>query len=176
MSPRGLLSTTVRPEQPGDVGDIRRIHAEAFAGHPHSRGTEPLIVDALRTRGKLALSLVACDSAGRLVGHIAFSPVLVGGLTCGWFGLGPLGVLPGEQGRGVGTALVESGLALLGDSGARGCVVLGDPRYYGRFGFAPTSALRLPGVPPSHFMAILCARDGGVRGEVVYDSAFAAES
>src|SRR5690606_18603384 len=113
---------------------IHTLVAAAFDGHPHSDGSEPAIVDRLRADGDLTISLVAEDG-GEIVGHIAFSPVTISDGNEGWFGLGPVAVAPQRQREGIGAALIEHGLALLRERGSAGCVVLGDPAYYGRFGF-----------------------------------------
>lgn len=160
----------IRTETPDDAGAISSVHRQAFADHPHSDQTEHLIVERLRERGQLVVSLVA-ELGGAVVGHIALSPVLVDGLACGWFGLGPVGVLPACQGKGIGAALVEHGLAALREHGAAGCVVLGEPLYYGRFGFHAHENLRYPGPPPDCFMAL--AFHGALpSGVVAYDPAF----
>lgn len=160
----------IRSETPPDTAAIAGVHLQAFAGHPHSDQTEHLIVERLRQRGRLAVSLVAEDG-GKVVGHIALSPVLVDGLACGWFGLGPVGVLPACQGKGIGAALVEQGLSALRKRGAAGCVVLGEPAYYGRFGFRAQEGLHYPGPPPDYFMAL--ALHGALpSGLVAYDPAF----
>ena len=101
-----------------------RADAAAFADHPHSEQTEGYINDALRRAGALTLSLVAHED-GRQVGHAAFSPVTIGDGSADWYGLGPVAVLPGMQGRGVGAALIREGLARLRALGAAGCVVMG---------------------------------------------------
>lgn len=144
----------IRTETPADVAAIGQVVDAAFRGAPHSDGTEAAIVEALRAAGALTLSLVARADGrpgGRIVGHVAFSPVTVNGAGADLMGLGPLAVLPEAQGRGIGAALVRAGLARLG---ARGCVVMGNPGYYRRFGFAPQPGLWLPGVPPDYFMAL----------------------
>lgn len=157
----------IRPETPTDAAAIRHVVDVAFRGAPHSDGNEAAIVDVLRLAGALTLSLVA-EREGRIVGHVAFSPVTVDGVEVGLSGLGPLAVLPAAQGRGIGTALVWAGLGRLG---GRGCVVLGDAGYYHRFGFAPRPALWLPGVLPEHFMAL--AQDQPLpKGRVAYHAAF----
>jgi len=81
-------------------------------------------------------------------------------------------VPPAMQGRGIGAALIEAGLAALKARGAAGCVVMGDPAYYTRFGFAATPALTYPGVPPAYFMAQAFTQPA--RGEVAYHAGFAA--
>ena len=91
----------------------------------------------------------------------------------GWYGLGPLSVAPAWQGRGVGQALVQDGLRALEALGAAGCVVLGDPAYYGRFGFESDLALRY-GPEPSPYLQRLVLRGAPPRGEVRYDPAFEA--
>lgn len=165
----------LRPEHPADGPAIASLIAQAFAGHPHSGGTEPDIVRELRAAGALTLSLVAVDETGHVVGHIAFSPVSIAGHEGRWYGLGPISVLPALQRAGVGSRLMTDGLARLKARGAEGCVVLGEPAYYGRWGFAVHEGLVYPGVPPEYFMALAFA--GGVpRGEVAYHAAFSASA
>ena len=91
---------------------------------------------------------------GAIVGHIAFSEVLIDGEACGWFALGPVAVIPERQGDGIGGALVRAGLARLRAQGAAGRVLVGDPGYYGRFGFAADPALRVDGVPGEYVIAL----------------------
>jgi putative acetyltransferase len=119
----------VRAERPGDASAIRRVHEAAFP-----TPAEATLVDALRTAGRLAVSLVALE-ADTVVGHVAFSPLdAPGGL-----GLAPLGVAPARQRRGIGAELVRAGLDACRAAGAAFVVVLGEPAYYARFGFAPAS-------------------------------------
>lgn len=167
------MSRLIRPERPGDEAAITDVTREAFACAPHTSHTEHLIVQALRRAGALSVSLVA-QSSGRIVGHVAFSPVTISDGAPGWYGLGPVSVVPGLQGQGIGRALVEQGLARLRELGARGCVVLGEPLLYGRFGFANDPALVLPGVPQSYFQ-VLCFRPARPKGEVAYHEAFSAQ-
>lgn len=130
----------LRLETTADVAAIHRLTAEAFRNAPHTSGTEAFIVDALRNAGALTLSLVAED-AGVLVGHVGLSPVTVADGSTGWYGLGPVSVLPSHQGRGIGSALVRDALARLRAMGASGCVLVGEPAYYGRFGFEASAAM-----------------------------------
>ena len=130
------MSLTIRAEEAGDEPAIAALITKTFATAPHSDGTEADIVDALRTAGALTISLVA-EVDGKLVGHVAFSPVTIGGENRGCFGLGPVAVLPERQGQGIGSALIQAGLEELRDKGACGCVVLGEPSYYSRFSSAP---------------------------------------
>ena len=118
--------------------ELRRISpldsATAFANHPHSDQREGWIVKRLRAGQALTLSLVA-DKDGQIVGHIAFSPVQVGGASAGWHGLGPVAVRPEWQGQGIGSALINAGLERLRELGSNGCVVLGEPEFYERLAF-----------------------------------------
>jgi putative acetyltransferase len=142
----------IRAETPSDAPAIFTVTQAAFAEAEHRSGTEGAIIEALRQAGALTVSLVA-DADGMVIGHIAFSPITVNGRDEGWFGLGPVSVDPARQGSGLGSRLVSEGLTKLKAKGAKGCVVLGDPRFYGRFGFAPDPKLRYDGVPPEYFMA-----------------------
>lgn len=143
----------IRLEEANDADAIRHITQQAFAGAEHSSGTEGAIIDGLRAAGTLTLSLVAEDN-GEIVGHVAFSPVTVGGRDVGWFGLGPVSVKPGVQGAGTGSRLIREGLARLRSDEAKGCVVLGDPGYYQSFGFNADPALTFEDVPSEYFMVL----------------------
>jgi putative acetyltransferase len=118
----------IRPEQPGDVQAIHAVHASAFPTDAEAR-----LVDGLRTAGHLSVTLVAEDN-GRIVGHVAFSPVSLAGAP-GALGLAPLAVTPDRQRTGIGGRLVREGLAVAVAKGAQFVVVLGHPGYYPRFGF-----------------------------------------
>ena len=164
----------IRPEAVHDQGAIASVTRDAFAQHSHGSQTEALVIDALRNAGALTASLVAALD-GRVVGHVAFSPVQVtatgGGEIGGWHGLGPLAVLPSLQRRGIGSRLVREGLARLEAIGASGCVVLGEPDYYRRFGFASSPDLVADGLPPEYFMSLVFRGDA-VAGRVAYHPAF----
>ena len=163
---------TLRDEQPGDAAAMGDLVRAAFDGAPHSDGTEAAILDGLRCAGALRLSLVAeLDSA--IVGQVAFSPVTVDGADQGWLGLGPVAVRPDRQGRGIGEALIREGLARIAAAGAAGCVVLGDPGYYRRFGFRSGPGLMLPGPPPEYFQALIL-NGPAATGVVAYHPAFSA--
>ena len=162
----------LRNEIAADIPVIRVLVSAAFAPMPYSSQTEAAIVDALRQRGKLSVSLVA-DVDGEVAGHIAFSPVTIGGTDVGWYGLGPIAVAPGWQRQGIGRALVDEGLAAIRALGANGCVLLGSPAYYGRFGFKAEPGLRLPDVPAEYFQALRFAGEMP-SGEVAYDAGFSA--
>lgn len=166
------MMTTLRNERATDSQAIARLTQAAFANAPHSSGTESAIVDALRAAGALAVSLVA-DVDGQVVGHVAISPVSISDGSHGWYGLGPVSVLPAYQGRGIGTGLINQALAQLQAKGAAGCVVLGEPGYYQRFGFAAVPGLQLPGVPAHYFQA-RCFGSTMAQGTVTCHPGFAA--
>src|SRR5579859_1227422 len=130
----------IRSEKGPDQAGIRAVNLAAFTPRPN----EADLVDMLRQAGQCTLSLVAL-SDGRLVGHVLFSPVSLvppqpqlHGL-----GLGPLAVLPEFQRQGIGSRLVIRGLEITRDAGFDFVVLLGDPAYYGRFGFRPAARFRL---------------------------------
>lgn len=161
----------VRPERIGDEQGIAWAITSAFADAAHSGGNEADIVRRLRDERELEASYVAATPVGEIVGHVAFSPVQIDGSECGWYGLGPLAVLPDWQRRGIGAALVEAGLERLKAIDAAGCVVLGDPRYYGRFGFEHDPALSYPGLPADHFQRLVLSGQSP-SGTVAYPAAF----
>ena len=128
--------SVIRPETPGDTAAIHALVAACFPTEAEAR-----LIDALRAAGRLTLSLVAVED-GQIAGHVGFSPMtgLDGGL-----GLAPLAVRADQRRRGIGAALVREGLAACARIGARFVVVLGDPAYYSRFGFAPAGRWGLSG-------------------------------
>jgi putative acetyltransferase len=160
----------IRFEQSEDLAAIRTLTFAAFGNAPHSTQTEAAIIDALRAAGALTISLVAVD-AEVLVGHVAFSPVTINGEVSGWYGLGPVSVRPDRQRKGVGRALIQTGLDHLRAMNAQGCVVLGDPLYYGRFGFISDPNLRYGNVPPEYFQR-LALSDEVPKGEVLFHPGF----
>lgn len=167
------LDIVIRNESAADVGVITEVTVAAFKTLEISNHTEQFIVEALRAAGALTLSLVA-EVDGRLVGHIAFSPLTISDGTPDWYGLGPISVLPEYQRRGVGTALIRQGLARLRDLKAQGCCLVGHPQYYRRFGFENAPGLVLKGVPPEVFFA-LSFTGHYPQGEVTFHEGFRAD-
>jgi putative acetyltransferase len=141
----------VRRERLSDVDAIGELIRSAFLGMPYADGDEADVVEALRSQDALSVSLVA-ESDGTIVGHVAFSPARASNTALRWFALGPLAVLPSHQCRGIGSALVRSGLGAISELGAGGCMLVGDPSYYSRFGFNPSPENAPPGQPPESFM------------------------
>ncbi len=114
---------------------------------PFSEGNEAECIEKLRSDGDLTLSLVAISDA-EPVGHVAFSPVFFDDCFAGWYGLGPVSVWPQSQRTGIGSALINEGIARLKQMSASGCVLIGDPAYYSRFGFVGDGRLSYRNLPP----------------------------
>lgn len=163
----------IRKEAPSDIEAITRVTKEAFRTLPVSNQTEQFIIKALRAAGALAVSLVA-EIDGRVVGHVAFSPVTMSDGTEDWYGLGPVSVLPEHQRQGIGTALINEGLSLLKQVGGHGCALVGDPDYYRRFGFRNVPELVHEGVPPEVFL-VLSFCDTVPKGTALFHKGFLAD-
>lgn len=166
------MHMTIRNEQSQDIEAISRLTEAAFRNEEYSSHTEHFIVNALRRTGQLSISLVAAEH-DEILGHVAISPVSISSGVTGWYGLGPISVRPDRQGKGkgIGSALMKAALQQLRQQGAAGCVVLGDPAYYGRFGFKAHPGLELPDVPPEYFQALSFTGELPV-GVVKYAAAF----
>lgn len=164
------MHMTIRNEQSQDIEAISRLTEAAFRNEEYSSHTEHFIVNALRRTGQLSISLVAAEH-DEILGHVAISPVNISSGVTGWYGLGPISVRPDRQGKGIGSALMKAALQQLRQQGAAGCVVLGDPAYYGRFGFKAHPGLELPDVPPEYFQALSFTGELPV-GVVKYAAAF----
>ena len=120
----------IRDETKDDAAVITEVTVAAFESMEISSHTEQFIIEALRSAKALTLSLVA-EVDGRVVGHIAFSPVAISDGTKNWYGLGPVSVLPMYQRMGIGKALIREGLSRLKDLGAKGAVWSGIPNTTG---------------------------------------------
>jgi predicted N-acetyltransferase YhbS len=166
------MNIKIRNEKIEDIAAIAQLTEAAFENEEHSSHTEQFIVNALRRAGQLSVSLVGVENDA-IVGHVAISPVTISSGVAHWYGLGPISVWPRRQGQGIGSTLMKAALAELQHLGAAGCVVLGSPGYYGRFGFKAHRGLELPGVPQEYFQAILFRGNPPV-GVVRYHEAFEA--
>ena len=163
----------IRNETSADVDAIAEVTVAAFKTLAISNNTEQFIVAALRAAKALTVSLAA-DVDGRVVGHIAFSPVAISDGSPDWYGLGPVSVLPEYQRRGIGSALIQEGISRLKALGAQGCCLVGHPEYYRRFGFQNTPGLVYEGVPEEVFFAL--SLDGRIpKGVVEFHPGFAAD-
>ena len=166
------MELNIRKENINDIEQIHEVITAAFLDVPYSDQSEPFIVKSLRDSGALTASLLA-ERDGHVLAHVALSPVSVSNLADGWYGLGPISVAPAEQSNGIGSQLMFAAMEALKELDAKGCVLLGDPKFYQRFGFRPVEGLVYPGVPQEYFQALLL--EGAYpEGEVVYHEAFSA--
>jgi putative acetyltransferase len=167
-----VTAVHIRPEASADVPGIRAVNTGAF-----ETGLEADLVDALRQTAQPLVSLVA-DRGGQIVGHILFSPVTLSGQPdAKIMALAPMAVLPNEQQRGIGSALVRDGLTRCINLGYGAVVVLGHRDYYPRFGFRPAGNFNLKSeydVPDDVFMALELTPNYLQRnaGTIHYHSAF----
>ena len=164
----------IRDECPGDIAAIRDVNKRAFGQDQESN-----IVDALRSNGAALISLVATLDS-RVVGHVMYSPLSVGGEVTG-AALGPLAVVPEYQRQGIGTRLVEAGNRALKDKGCPFIIVVGHAKYYPRFGFRRASTHGITcewEVPDDVFMLLVLdqARMQGVSGLAKYRHEFSSVS
>jgi len=166
------MDIVIRNETKPDIKAISEITKAAFETLAVSNQTEQFIIDALRDANALTISLVAV-AGNKVVGHIAFSPVTISDGSPGWYGLGPISVLPELQKQGIGKSLMREGLSRLKSLGAKGCILVGDPGYYERFGFASPKDLVIEGVPQEYVLA-LPLEESNASGTVVFHDSFAA--
>ena len=176
------MNVHIRSENENDINAISKLTQLAFSGMEHSSNTEHLIVNELRRQDALSISLVA-EHGGRILGHVAVSPVSISSRAVAWFGLGPISVLPEYQKQGIGSQLMHQALQILKDQDAAGCVLLGDPNYYYRFGFRQAGDLVYPHAPSEYFQSICFINTdasldagAGIGGEVAYHPAFLVEA
>lgn len=173
---RGTMNqhVVIRDETDADVEAITEVTIAAFKTLDISNKTEQYIIEALRAAKALTVSLVA-EVGGRVVGHIAFSPVTISDGSRTWYGLGPVSVLPGCQRQGIGKALIQEGLVRLKALNAQGCCLVGHPDYYKKFGFVNVSGLVHEVVPQEVFLAL--SFDGRIpHGLVTFHEGFKADS
>ncbi len=166
---------TIRYENHEDREAINRVNEFAFGSRD-----EAILVDTLRASGEPILSMVALLD-DRIVGHILFSPVVIQSVEESFpaIGLGPMAVVPEEQGKGIGTRLVVRGLEECKANGYDIVVVLGHSAYYPRFGFVPSKpyGIRWEQEVPEEVFMVLALEDGALEGKagiVKYHEAFTA--
>lgn len=150
----------IRPAEPRDHAGVGEVLLAAFPGPD-----EADLVGRLRADGEATIELVA-EHDGRIVGHILFSPV---DAPFRALSLAPLAVTPERQGDGIGSALIAAGHELACAQGWDAIFVVGEPDYYGRFGYDATLAAGFASSYASPYFMVLAlagdlpTRQGGVR-------------
>jgi putative acetyltransferase len=167
------MTLVCRREVPTDFSSIHEVESAAFG-----RASEAVLVDALRAAGGLSISAVA-EEDGRVVGHIAFSPVSIENSRESFpaLALAPMAVHPEWQRQGIGSALVRWSLDECRREGHQLVIVLGHAEYYPRFGFVPARPLGIlcPFDVPDEVFRLLELQPGalGARtGKVSYRPEF----
>jgi len=166
MSPNPII----RAEHPRDHIAIGHVINDAFRDMPFAAGDEAELVATLRQAGALTVSLVA-ELNGTVIGQIAFSPAIPADGSQHWYALGPVAVLPANQGQGIGSRLVREGLRSISELGATGCILTGNPSYYSRFGFKLSPANTPPGELAEYFM-VKALGTHVPRGPIYFHEAF----
>jgi putative acetyltransferase len=160
----------IRSESPEHIAAIHLVNRHAFG-----RPDEADLVDALRNQGAVLGSFVALLDE-EIVGHVLFSRMSIeAGDPVPAVALAPVAVLPQHQRAGIGAQLIRHGLERLRTDGERIVLVLGEPEYYGRFGFSAEKAARLATpFPPEAYMALELTSGAlnGVGGKVRYPAPF----
>jgi putative acetyltransferase len=163
----------IRPEQESDHDKIYALNVAAFGGD-----VEALLVNSLRKKVNPLISLVAENNCGELIGHIMFSPVTLTGFEAiKLMGLAPMAVLPIEQKKGYGSALINAGVKICKNMGYGAIFVLGHADYYPRFGFKKSANFGILSdydVPPEYFMILELQKGAlnGATGKIKYHAAF----
>lgn len=159
---------SIRPATPRDRDAIRLVEEHAFG-----QSAEAGLVDALVTDGDAIVELVA-EEDGQVVGHILFSRLYVhhAGKEFSAVALAPLAVDPSFHGTGIGGALVREAHVRLKAAGERLSIVLGDPAYYGRFGYSHARAAGFESPWQGEALQALAWGEAPEAGRLVYATAF----
>ncbi|MGO8826284.1 MAG: GNAT family N-acetyltransferase [Acidimicrobiales bacterium] len=160
--------TTVRPSRPDDAAGILAVVSDAFTDDTRDATEELEIVRrtwrACAQPNRIELVAVA---DGAVAGHVLAAPGRVDGRASAIAGVAPVCVAPAHQNGGTGSALVRELIRCAEDRDWPLLVLLGDPAYYGRFGFTPADRLGLGWAPVGagnpHFQA-LALRDATTVG------------
>lgn len=168
----------IRKEEEKDYESVYQLVKSAFESAEFSDGNEQDLVNALRKSEAFVpeLSLVA-EIDGKPVGHIMFTKAMVGEEKV--LALAPLAVLPGYQGRGIGTALIKEGHRIAKELGYSYSVVLGSETFYPRTGYQPAAEYGIESpfdVPGENFMAYKIAENAPkLHGMMKYAKEFGIE-
>lgn len=165
-----LADVALRAEAADDAGAVRALLEEAFGGP-----AEATLVERLRADGDMVLALIATVPPDVVVGFIAFPRLQIerAGRLLPAVALAPLAVVASHRRRGIGSALVQAGLAQLVARRENIVFVLGEPAFYGRFGFSlhDAGAFASPYQGP-HFMGLRLAAHVPRHGRLCYPPAF----
>ncbi len=164
------MDVHIRSERHEDHAAIHDVTKRAFAPMPFSDGDEQELIGRFRDAGVLALSLVA-EKDGAVVGQISFTPAFAKDASPGWYALGPVSVEPQFKHQGIGSMLIRAGIDWLRDQDAAGCILVGNPDYYRRFGFHLFPALA-PANEPAEYFQILPLRVASPAVMVGFHSLF----
>ncbi|WP_434779621.1 GNAT family N-acetyltransferase [Neisseria sp. Ec49-e6-T10] len=164
----------IRSEEKGDEQVIDQLLLDAFKDQPYSNNTENQMVQKLRQDNGVTLALVA-GYKDEIIGYIAFSKIVIDNQLSDWEALAPVSVSPQWQNKGIGRQLIEEGLKILKGRLVSGCVLVGFPEYYKRFGFRTTNQLKVDGIPPEYFMVLPFNKSIPV-GTVEFHSAFLSDN
>ncbi len=148
-----LMNSLLRPETPADHAAIYDVTKRVFAPMPYADGDEQELIGRFRDAGVLALSLVA-EKDGVVVGQITFTPAFAADGSTGWYALGPVSVEPALKHQGIGSQLIRAGIAWLREQDAAGCILIGNPAYYSRFGFRIFPELAPTGMPAEYYQIL----------------------
>lgn len=164
----------IRHQKPEETEQIAKLIYNSFLGlhmlKDPSAPVEDKVYLALLESGKLTLSIVALiDDV--IVGHVAFSPIVITNENDQWYGLGPVCVEIEHRKRGIGSKIIKQGIEEIKAMGGAGVVLVGEPAYYNRFGFYSVENLEYPNVP-SKYVLVLSFSDKKPTGTVLFDKAF----
>lgn len=167
----------IEPIQAKYIDDSIQVVKQAFATAEHSDGDEFQLISRLRDSDDYhsEYDAIALNDDNQVIGHAMLSEAMVGNTPI--FVLAPLAVLPKYQKQGVGSALITYLEVTAGEDMRRAISILGDPAYYGRFGYQPASDYNITppaGIPAEYFM-IKPLFDGAlakVSGELKYAAEF----
>ncbi|HEY9803742.1 MAG TPA: N-acetyltransferase [Leptolyngbyaceae cyanobacterium] len=163
----------IRCETPADYLAISQVNNLAFG-----RENEAKLITEIRNSDFYIpeLSLIA-EVDNIVVGHILFSYIeLVTEEKLQVLSLAPIAVHPQFQKQGIGSALIKAGLTKAEDRRESLVIVLGDPQFYSRFGFLPstTHEIASPFPVPDEFFMVKPLKNYQTkyRGKVIYPPAF----
>ena len=159
------MTLVIRKEAEGDFQAVHDLHCAAF-----EEPREADLVNALRDNGDAVISFVALSTDGKLLGHILLSRL---DAPMRALSLAPVSVLPEHQWRGIGSSLIRDALSLAEREDWQSVFVLGDPGYYGRFGFSSVAAKQYDCVyAGQYFMARHFDKQVPDAGQIIYPAPF----